>query len=222
MSDGIYLALSGAVAQSSALEAIADNVANASTTGHRAERVTFAQALSDAGGPQVVAERGARDQRPGPIVETGNPLDLALEGPGWLVVQGGAGAEMVRSASFHLDAEGRLIDGSGRALLDESGAELSVPPDARSISVSSEGRVLADGEEIGRLLSSASDRWVVPAADDPGVTIRAGALESSNVQVVRGMVDLIQASRTFEALTRALENHKTIDERTAREVGNAR
>jgi len=211
---GLYTALSGAIAQSQALDAVANNVANASTQGFRAERVRFEEVLNEASGPQgrqVIATRGDQDPRAGNITQTNQPLDVALEGEGALQVVDGRGeVRDVRGGSFGRDAEGMLVDGEGRALLGDDGQPLVVAPDARTLAIGEDGTVRADDEPVGRLALRGTPR------------VLGGALEGSNVNVVRSMVDLVKISRTYEALTRMIEGYKAIDERTARELGNPR
>lgn len=211
---GLYTALSGAIAQSQALDAVANNVANASTQGFRAERVRFEEVLHEAAGPQgrqVIAARGDQDPRAGNITQTNQPLDVALEGEGALQVVDGRGeVRDVRGGSFGRDAEGLLVDGEGRALLGDDGQPLVVSPEARTLAIGEDGTVRADDEPVGRLAIRGTPR------------VLGGALEGSNVNVVRSMVDLVKISRTYEALTRMIEGYKAIDERTARELGNPR
>lgn len=216
MSGGIYTAVSGAVAQSEALDALADNVANASTAGHRAERVRFEQVLDRAqNNTSVRVVRGERDQSAGPVRETGRPLDLALDGPGSFVVDDGKNHFEVRSAAFQLNDQGQIVDASGRSLLDETGAAINVAPDTKQIAVDGEGHVFAGGEIVAKILISG-------ASEEAPTRVRSGALEGSNTSVVRGMVEMIKVTRTYEALTRMIEGYKSIDERTAREIGNPR
>lgn len=206
---GIYTALSGAIAQSNALDVAAENVAHASTTGFRAERMRFEEVLHHSThDTQVVATRGDRDPRQGPITTTGNPLDLALEGEGSLQVKDGHGiARDVRGGSFTRDADGVLVDLEGRHVMSEDGSDIVIPPDAQDIVIGEDGVVVADHEVVGKLLVNGNPR------------VMAGTLEGSNVNVVRSMVDLVKISRTYEALTRMIEGYKAIDERTARDIG---
>jgi len=208
VSGGIYLALAGAKSQLEALDVVSNNVANASTVGYQAERVSFAEVLSKDGETGVAVERGARDLRPGAVSNTGRALDLALDGPGGLVLSGGG--QPVRSVSLTVSAEGRLVDASGRALLAADGEPLTVPSGAREVSFSDDGDLVSDGSLIGRAQISGEAK------------IRSGVLEGSNVGIVQGMVELIHVSRSFEALTRMIEQYKSVDERTAREIGSPR
>lgn len=204
---GIYSALSGAIAQQSALDTVADNVANSSTSGFRAQRVRFEEVMRGSD-PQVVAISSDRDPRPGPITHTGAPLDVALEGPGSLVVRDGGGStHELRGGRLGRDADGVLVDAQGRQVLGEDGAAIVIPPEAQDISIGADGEIVAAGEVMGRLAINGEARVV------------GGAIEGSNVSVVRSMVDLVKISRTYEALTRMIEGYKAIDQRTARDIG---
>lgn len=235
MANGIYTALSGAVAQSTALDTIAHNVANAGTTGFRAQRVSFEEAIanaSDEASSQVTAAAITPDGSAGPLRNTGAPLDLAISGDGYFAVEGPAGARYTRAGSFHLDAEGRLVDRAGAAVLDEGGAPIVVPPGATVLTVGPEGILSADGAEVARLqvaVIDASDltaegEHLVPrpgakATGEGAGEVVSGALEGANFNVVRGMVELVRVSRSFEALTRMIETYKATDDRAARSIG---
>ena len=119
MSSGIYVATAGAIAQSNALDATANNIANAATTGFRADRVTFKEALTAARSADVASvNNGATtiDSQPGALSATENPLDLALEGDGMFAVSTPNGPRYTRAGNFRIDDENKLVtaDGHGR------------------------------------------------------------------------------------------------------------
>ena len=234
MSSGIYVATAGAVAQSNALDATANNIANASTAGFHGERVTFREALTQARSPDIAsvgAGTSRVDNQPGAISQTGNPLDVALEGDGYFGVQTPNGTRYTRAGNFQLNQAGNLVTADGNALRGQGGAPISVPPDTTDIAIAADGTVSAGGNEVGKLelvrftpnqmkregdtLFSATGR---PAAGNPP-TVRAGMLESSNVNVVRGVVDLVKVSRTYDSLMRMIQNYHDIEGRAARELG---
>jgi flagellar basal-body rod protein FlgF len=239
VSNGIYVAVSGAVAQSTALDVTANNVANAGTAGFRAERVSFQTFLGRAKGTDtayVQVGASASDRTAGALRETGNPLDLALAGDGFFAVDTPRGARYTRAGEFRLDGEGRLVNGDGLAARARGGGALIVPPGATQLSVSSDGTVLADGAEIGAIELArfapgvltregaslyAAPRGALAAAGDLPQVV-SGAVEGANFNVVRGVVDLVRISRTYEALHRMIESYRQIDERTARELGGPR
>jgi flagellar basal-body rod protein FlgF len=234
MSNGIYAATAGAVAQSAALDTTANNIANASTTGFRGDKVTFREALAAARSVDLASVGAATnrlDSTAGAIVQTGNPLDLALEGDGYFAVTTPAGPRYTRAGNFALDAQRRLVTADGLAVRGDGGAPIVAPPDARDLAVAPDGTVSADGAPIGKLalarfapaqlrreggsLVSATGR---PLAGDPPA-VRAGMLESSNVNVVRGVVDLVKVSRTYESLMRIIQGYHDVESRAARELG---
>lgn len=121
----------------------ANNLANLSTDGFKAERV-FARLPSDG---SMVADTG-HDLREGPQRSTGAPLDLALEGPGFYVVETPAGERLSRSGSFHLDEGGRMVDAGGNALLGENGP---IVPGRGAIVIDAAGKVSVGGRDIATL-----------------------------------------------------------------------
>ena len=172
-------------------------------------------------------------QSPGAIAQTGNPLDVALDGDGFLAVTAPQGVRYTRAGDLRLDAEGRLVTSSGLAVRARGGGEIHVPRATASVSFDADGTVRGDGKELGQLelvrlpegaltregdgLFAAAPGTAIAEAEDLRVT--PGALEMSNFNVVRGMVELVQVSRTYEALHRMIETYRQIDDRTARDVG---
>jgi flagellar basal-body rod protein FlgF len=234
MGNGIYIAMSGAVAQSEALDVTANNVANASTVGFRSERVTFGEAMTRAQGKDsafVGARGGSTDDTAGTLVSTGNPLDLALVGDGYFGVDTANGVRYTRAGNFRLDDKGTIVSADGNAARAVGGGHLVLPPGAGAITVGADGTVSAGETKIGnleivRFMPQALSREgaTLLAAKGPGqaadgVEVVSGSLEGANFNVVRGVIDLVRISRTYEALHRMIESYRQIDERTARDVG---
>ena len=234
MSSGIYVATAGAVAQSNALDATANNIANASTAGFHGDRVTFREALTAARSPDVasVGAGTARiDSQAGALTQTENPLDLALEGDGYFGVATPNGARYTRAGNFQLDQARNLVTADGFQVRGAGGAPINVPADAGDIAIAVDGTVSAGGNEIGKLelvrfapnqlkreggtLFSATGRPLTTELPK----VRSGMLEASNVNVVRGVVDLVKVSRTYESLMRMIQNYHDIESRAARELG---
>lgn len=234
MSSGIYLATAGAIAQSNALDATANNIANATTTGFQADRISFREALAGAKSPDssLVSTTTKRvDTQYGALAQTGNPLDLAIEGDGMFAVDTPTGARYTRAGNFRLDSEGALVTVDGYKVRGEGGP-IIIPPDTKVIDVGADGEVNADGESIGKLelvkfkysqlkreggtLFSAVGE-PEPSTERP--LVRSGMLESSNVNVVRGVVDLVKVSRTYESLMRVIQGYHDVESRAARDLG---
>lgn len=223
MEKGLYVALSGAVAQQRALDEVAHNVANASTPGFRAGRITFAEHLkreTDGTAPQTRVATVSPDSSQGPIKVTNRALDVAISGEGYFAVETGQGVRYTRAGNFHLDESGRLLTSEGFSVLDRQGGEVTMPNEADIPHVLPElgiAKILPENlVSEGQYLRAAGQVELVESPD-----LISGSLEGSNMNVVRGMTELIRTSRTYEALTRMIEGYKEIDQRTAREVGSA-
>jgi len=237
MSSGIYVATAGAVAQSTALDATANNIANASTAAFHGDRVTFREALAAARSSDVALVGSGStklDSQPGALTPTDNPLDLALEGDGYFGVDTAKGPRYTRAGNFRLDDERKLVTGDGNAVRGEGGGSIAIPEGTQQIAVAADGSVSADGTVVGKLeltrfratqlkreggtLFSASGS---PETGEPP-KVRAGMIEASNVNVVRGVVDLVKVSRTYESLMRVIQGYHDVESRAARELGGGK
>lgn len=226
MDSGYYAACSGLKTQSAALELVANNIANVSTSGYRGQIPSFESLVAQTSGPAMNGwERlsnehsvldGARlDLGEGNLERTGNPLNFAIEGPGFFSVQTKAGTLYTRDGSFHISSAGQLDTASGDPVLGDSGP-LTVPNG--EVSVSSDGTVSVNGAVAGKLrivefppnadLKPAGESYYSGPANSPtpatASSVRQGMLESSNVSPVRAMVALISAQRQAEMMERAL------------------
>jgi len=189
----------------------ANNLANMSTPGFKAERV-FARLLNDA---SIVTESGT-DFSPGALNSTGRPLDLALVGDGFLVVQTPAGPRWTRGGSLSLDATGRLVDGSGHPLLGDHG-EIVLP--TGTVEINDAGGIFVDGVSVdhlrlerpraaGPLVRAGANLWVPDprseAVPEDQVRVRQGHLEESNVNSISAMVEMIEIQRAYSAVQRSM------------------
>ncbi len=226
MDSGYYAACAGLAAQTQALEIVANNLANLGTAGYRGQQATFRTLMAGSGtaawNPLNAAVNnfgvlgGTRvDMASGNLAATGNPLDLAVEGAGFLVVQSPQGVAYTRNGGFHTTPDGRLMTAQGDTVLGEHGP-ITLPNGA--VAVSSDGTISVDGAVVAKLqlaefapstslnalgnsLYAAPPRSaLVPATS----SIRQGMLESSNVSAVEGAVQLISIQRNAEMMQRAL------------------
>lgn len=243
MSHGIYSALSGAIAQQRALDVVANNVANVGTTGYRADRAVFEEALTAAepdalGRSQLrftaVGEISTVDS-PGVLRQTDNSLDVALQGDGYFAVRTAAGERFTRAGAFVTDGDGTLRTLGGAAVLDTRGRPLSLPSEASQILIAPDGTISADGADLGGLrvvrfatpdalskeggtLFAAREGTRALPVDDRTQVVQ-GHVELSNVNAVAGLNELITVSRSFEAFQKVIETFQRLDERAARDVG---
>jgi flagellar basal-body rod protein FlgF len=239
----IYTAMSGAKATMTRQDALANNLANASTTGFRADLSAFrAVPVRGDGAPTRVHSLEATagfDAAEGPLAQTGRPLDVAVRGPGWIAVQALDGNEAyTRAGALELSAEGTLQTLSGLAVMGDGGP--IVVPQGASVTIGSDGTVTAKQgttppTPVGRIrlvnppageLSKGPDglmrtRGGEPAAEDPAVRVVDGALEGSNVNAVESMVGLIAAARQFEMQMKMLQTAEGNEQRAARLLGPA-
>lgn len=240
----IYTAASAARALIQRQDGLTNNLANANTTGFRAEQVVFrAVPVRGDGTPTRVVSVEATagfDTASGAIETTGRPLDVAIQGQGWLAVQARDGTEAyTRGGALQVSAEGQLVTPAGLPVAGEGGP-LNIPP-GTTVSIAADGTVSAQPatgpiETVGRLklvnppanelrkgddglLRTITGEDVPP---DAQVRVASGALEGSNVNVVEAMVGMIAASRQFETQMKLLQNAEQNDQRAAQLLAPAR
>lgn len=207
-------------------EVLANNLANAETDGFKGTRV-FARLVQGA----LLAPEAATDFRQGTLTPTGQPLDLAIEGDGFFVLQTPAGERLSRGGSLRLDEAGRLVDASGRALLGERGP-IVVPPG--TVEVDEQGVVRVDGTEVGRLRVERLPAGVEPQRDEGTLfvpaqerirvpdgerRVRQGFIEKSNASTLDGLVEMITVQRSYAAIERSIRVLDGVLERVSNDIG---
>jgi flagellar basal-body rod protein FlgF/flagellar basal-body rod protein FlgG len=225
------------MSRTQALDAIANNLANASTVGFRAEHNVFSSLLAAADDPPISDLNQAAnsygiltgtrlDLSQGAMEKTGNNLDLAIEGPGFFVVQTPNGPLYTRDGSFQVSSKGQLTSASGDPVMGDKGIITLV---GGPISIGLDGTISSNGAIAGKLKmvdfpagtplkSMGNTYYSAPPATEMAVTgsnLRQGMLESSNVNPVSGMVELITAQRSAEMMQRALSMFNSEMDKTA-------
>ncbi len=233
MTKGVYSALSGAVAAEVQLDTIAQNLANAGTSGYQRLRPIFREALADADkGEAVNTTRFAApvgtviDLAPGVMRATGRELDVVPPEGSFFCVSTDRGERFTKSGALDIAADGTLR-AAGRPILDDKGQTIVVPEGANP-SVSAEGDVLVDGEALARikqvsfrepstlakegalLFSSTASSGAPEIASG---NLRVGELEESNANPVVAMTELLSTSRLFDAFQRAIDTFRDADRR---------
>ena len=244
MERGLYIAASGMLAEQVRQDQLANDLANASTPGYKAdnsEQASFSVLLlwnSSTGAPVGSLSMGSRithvvtDLTQGPLQSTGNPLDLALDGPGFLAVATGSGVRYTRDGQLMVDARGRLCTDTGNLVLGTSGKPITVGQvsDPSKISVDQRGTVKVGSRTVGTLavmsLTGATKQGDTLFTGTPGVrpsgtTVQQGFLEGSGVQPAEAMVDMIVSFRAYETTQRAIQSIDTELGRAANSVGSA-
>jgi len=238
VSKGIYAALSGAIASSTALDLTAENLANASTTGYRRLRPVFREVLESETTPRLSPSHSrftkvastTIDMTPGALRSTGRALDVALPSGVFLAVSARGGERFSRAGSVVLAPDGALsLDGA--TLLGEDGEPIRVDASGAGsgdLAITSEGEVVRGDERVGRLklvtfadpsalaAAGASLYEATAASGEATITsgeLAVGALEESNASPIDAMSELVKATRTFEAYQRAIDAFRDADRR---------
>ena len=231
----IYLAMAGAKATMQRQETLSNNLANASTTGFRAELAAFRAVPVEGSGASTrvysLESTIGYDATPGQVAATGRNLDVAMRGSAWLAVQGRDGTEAyTRGGSLDVDSEGMLVTTSGLQVLGDGGP-IQIPPDSQ-VAIAADGTVsVVDTQNhsstVGRLKLVTPEAPLVRGSDglfrgsdgdlaaDTSARLQDGALEGSNVSTVETMVQMIAAARQFEAQMRSLTTAEGNDKEAA-------
>jgi len=227
MLEGMYSAAAGMAVQQQRMDALAGDVANVNTNGYKQTRVAFRDLLytRDASG-RVSSGAGAgaalvsRSLAQGPLRETGNPLDVAIDGDGFLEVRRDDGSlALTRDGALRLDARGRL--GTQRGELVQPPITVPAGTEASDVTIGPDGTVSARGRTIGRIrimtvpapdgLRPAGDSLFVATAASGApratgaVRLLQGQTEASNVDVADAMAGMIEAQRGFQLSSRAVQ-----------------
>jgi flagellar basal-body rod protein FlgF len=231
MADGIYVSMCGAVARTEQLDAIADNLANASTPGFKGSRPAFEAFLPKRAGPASdkqypAAVASGFDLRPGVTQRTDNPLDVVPGEGMFLTVQTPAGTPAyTRDGRLTLDTDRRLVV-DGRPVLSTDGQPLTLPPTGEA-RVNGDGSVWVGDQQVGELglarLQGPLDRvgpaLLAPAAGgkaepvQDGRTVHPGEIELGNVPAVESMVQMITAQRSYDASMQAIQTYSQLNQR---------
>lgn len=204
-------------------QVVSNNLANADTQGFKAERV-FARLLGD-----TIATQAATDFKAGSISPTGNPLDFALEGDGFLVVSTAQGERLTRGGSFGIDSEGRLTDGAGNRVVGTDG---DIYVRDGQVDVDASGTVRVDGVDVGRLrlVRAAPGTQLLhedgvrfraegEVTDVRDVRVRQGYIEGSNVNALQSMVEMIEIQRSYAAVQSSLRTMDGVMDRVVNQLG---
>jgi flagellar basal-body rod protein FlgF len=227
MDSGYYAAMTGLVARTQALDTAAANLANAGTPGYRAEREYFRSVLLGPDGTGSQLGQAVNDYgllggsrlslAQGQMQQTGNPLDLAIQGQGFFAVQTAAGVRYTRDGGFHRAQNGQLLTGAGEPVLSTAGKTIAVPPGEPSVGM--DGTISVAGgaaATVGvftfpagtELRAEGANRYVAPpgvtATAATGASVRQGAIEAANQDVVQGTLDLVTMQRQAEMMQKAL------------------
>lgn len=214
MDNAIYAALTRQSGLMKEMDVVANNIANANTTGYRREGVVFSEYVTDpADGTPALSMAWAHgrltDLTQGSLESTGGTLDFAIEGEGFFQVQTPQGMELTRAGSFTKNGEGALVTQDGYPILDAGGAPIALPDG--DISLSSDGTLSAQGVPVAQigvvrptadsqLTYAGGTRFSIDGETEPveEPTLAQGRLEASNVDSVNEISRMITVQRAYE------------------------
>lgn len=254
MNYGFHLATTGAITGMRRLDTVANNLANANTVGFKSDMLALAarrpenlehageyadtNATLDALGGGSLFHPNAIDLRQGTIRATGNPLDVAIRGEGFLMLEqtgGGKDALLTRCGTLTQDPRGRLVlSTTGAAVLDTKGRTVSVDPNGASVRIDADGRVYQGDDEVARLAVVVPDdlRNLAKEGRDAlrlsggrtrsapeSTTIEPAAVEESVVDPISTLAELVRVSRGIEFSTRLMQYHDQLTGRLVQTLG---
>jgi flagellar basal-body rod protein FlgG len=231
MLEGLRTAAAGMAAQQQKLDGVANDLANANTTGYKHTRIGFKDLLYEQGGRPsangvrrgtgAAAVDAGRGFEQGSLKRTDNPLDVAIEGEGFLKVKLADGRQaLTRDGGLHVDGNNRLVTSTGALIQPAITIPANVPADR--IAIAEDGTVRAAGNVVGKLqivtvrstagLMSAGDNAFIATAQSGAARpapadskLAQGALEASNTDMAQAMVDMIDAQRTYQMTSKAIQ-----------------
>jgi flagellar basal-body rod protein FlgG len=232
MLEGLRTAAAGMLAQQQKLDAVANDLANANTNGYKRLRVGFSDLLYERGGRPTTSDNAqlgtgarivhnGRQFEQGNLQNTGEPLNVGIEGDGFIKVKLSDGRQaLTRDGDLHIDGNGRIVTSFGGIVQPQITIPNNVQPS--KITIAQDGAVTAAGQAVGRIalatvrspqnLESAGENAFVTSARSGNAVaapaasvIRQGTLEASNTDVSVAMTDMIEAQRTYQLTSKAIQ-----------------
>lgn len=242
MDNTLYVGLSRQMVLRRELDLVANNIANADTTGFKVESLMQSERPAAPAftlqGPRpvkFVGEDGvARDFGQGGLRQTGAPFDFAIEGRGFFQVNTPEGPRYTRDGRFRMDDTGKLVNEAGYAVLDDGGGEISLNPEEGQLLVAQDGTVSQGTTRVGKLgvadfttlstmqkvgdnlYKNTSNQQPQPVTD---ARVRQGMLEGSNVNSILEVTRLIEISRAYEQMTRMMESTSELARSAVQRMG---
>lgn len=225
MPNGLYTAFLGMRARQRTLEAQANNIANATTTGYKAERLLYStiEAAQKGNGDRQSLIAGAAtssgtDFSAGTISQTGRDLDVAIDGDAFLQIQTPRGVRYTRAGNLSIDSAGQLVTKNGDLVVGDSGA-ITVPPGGE-LSIGEDGslsvkdavfdklKLVRFTNPAAALIKEGSSLFMMTGSEQPSEAVNSrveqGALESSNINPISEMVAMMNNNREFESLQKSM------------------
>ena len=239
MENAILVAMSHQIANRRSLDVVANNIANMNTTGFKAENVLFEQILQEVGsgteiGSEIsfVQDRAVyRNLTDGGLVETSGPLDMALSGEGFFVIDTPQGERYTRNGNFKLDEEGQIVTSEGHPLLDINGEPIVIGPNESNIEVAKDGSMATslgpktnlnivtfdNINEMRKVGASLYDTEQEPFPAD-NASVHQGMIETSNVQPILEVTRMIEFSRAYQSAASIISDAEDLQRKAVDEL----
>jgi flagellar basal-body rod protein FlgF len=242
MDNALYVGLSRQMTLRRELDIVANNIANANTTGFKVEelmvRTEPAKPARTAGGTNpvkfVLDDGVARDFGQGALTQTGGDFDLALEGQGFFKVSTAGGERYTRDGRFTMGPDGKLVTQNGQSVLDEGGGEILLDPLKGPVTIARDGTVSQGAELLGKIavvrptdlasFRKDGDNLYRNTTNDtpqaaPAAAIHQGMLEASNVQSITQITKLIEVSRAYESVAKMMDQTSELSRSAVERMG---
>lgn len=243
MQRGFFISGIASTMAENRLDNITHNLANVNSTGYKASRSSFQTVLSDSHlqasekqkSPASYLSMGSQyiDTSAGSIRQTGNALDFAIVADGYFqVAQANGNIALTRAGNFTRDGEGNLINQSGLAVLDDSGSPINLPNG--EVSGTNDGKIYVNNQPVAQLglvtllnknnIQQAAGTLITTAQDNTQpavgqVIVQHGALESSNVNAVLAMTEMVSTLRAYESSMKVVEQYNQLAGQLNSDVG---
>ena len=235
-----HVSLSAQITLERRLATLAINVANMSTVGYRASGVSFHEIVSRTGKDPVAFASAGKDyitRTSGPLIPTSNPLDVAIQGEGWLAIQTPRGTVYTRDGRMRMQPSGALETIGGYPVLDAGSTPILLDPDAGPPTIAGDGMITQGGRQVGaiglfqigadakfaRFENSGviPDKPATPILDFTRNSMVQGSVEGSNVNPIMEMAKMMMISRNFEGVTGTTAAHESSMKDAIRILGGA-
>ncbi len=226
MENALYIGLSRQMVLRQNMNLVANNIANVNTPGYRADKMLFEEYIVDPKPANeelsMVLDYGQyKDTAQGKMSYTGNQLDVALQGPAFMMVETAQGTQYTRAGNFALNNNRELVNAEGYPVLDCGQGRIVFPENIREVTITDNGQIASDQGVIGQIgmvefnnvnnlrptgngfYLAENDEIPLPAEN---TIMKQGMLEGSNVKAVLEMTDLIEISRDYQSMQRMLQN----------------